>query len=201
MFDNYIKIAFRNLWKNKAFSSINIFGLAIGIACSLLIFLFVKDELSYDRFHKDADNIYRVVKDFVNDDGSLIPDATTPAPLASAMQKEIPEVVSITRVRPNWGRSFLIKYGDKKIPEEKLYGVDSSFFDVFTFPFVSGNAKNAFRDINSIVLTESAAKRYFGKEDPVGKTLHVDNLEDMMVSGVIKDVPSNAHFHFDFLVS
>ena len=109
MFDKYIKIAFRNLWKNKGFSVVNIFGLALGVACSLLIFLFVKDEVSYDRFHKDADNIYRIVKDFVNDDGSKIPDATTPGALAPAMQKEIPEVVTITRVRPNWGRSYLIR--------------------------------------------------------------------------------------------
>jgi putative ABC transport system permease protein len=201
MIRNYIKVAFRNLWKYKAFSFINIFGLLTGIACSLLIFLFIKDELSYDRFHKDADNIYRVVKDFVNDDGSLIPDATTPAPLAPAMQSELPEVASVTRIRPNWGRSYLIKYGDKQIVEEKLYGVDSSFFDVFTFPFVQGDAKNAFKDVNSIVLTQSAARRYFSKENPLGKTLQVDNYGDMMVSGVLKDVPSNAHFHFDFLVS
>src|SRR5215217_959561 len=144
MFKNYFKVSLRNLWKNKGFSSINIFGLAVGIACSLLIFLFVKDENSYDRYHKDSDNICRVVKDFVNDDGSLIPDATTQAPLAPAMQSEMPEVASITRLRPNWGRSYLIKYGDKKLSEEKLYGVDSSFFEVFTFPFVKGTAKNAF---------------------------------------------------------
>src|SRR5215210_534986 len=201
MLRNYFKTAFRNLWKNRGFSFINIFGLATGIACSLLIFLFVKDELSYDRFHKDADNVFRIVKDFVNDDGSKIPDATTPAALAPAMQKEIPEVVSITRVRPNWGRSYLIKYKDKKITDEKLYGVDSSFFDVFTFPFVKGDAKNAFREVNSIVLTESAAKKYFINEDPIGKTINVDAYGDMMVSGVIKDVPDNAHFHFDYLVS
>src|SRR5215212_10225114 len=152
MFKNYFKIAFRNLWKNKGFSSVNIFGLALGVACSLLIFLFVKDEMSYDRFHKDADNIYRIAKDFVNDDGSRIPDATTPGALAPAMQKEFPEVASITRVRPNWGRSYLVKYGDKKLTEEKIYGVDSSFFDVFSFPFIQGNAKNAFRDVNSILV-------------------------------------------------
>src|SRR5215218_6818359 len=201
MLNNYIRVAFRNLWKNKGFSFINIFGLVTGIACTLLIFLFIKDELSYDRFHKDADNIYRIAKDFVNDDGSRIPDATSPAALAPAMQEEMPEVASITRVRPNWGRSYLVEYGDKKISEEKLYGVDSSFFDVFTFPFVQGNAKNAFKDINSIVLTQTTAKRYFGKENPIGKTLQVDNLGDMMVSGVVKDVPPNAHFHFDLLVS
>src|SRR6476659_1064092 len=100
--------------------------------------------MSYDAFHKDADNVSRIVKDFVNDDGSKIPDATTPAALAPAMQKEIPEVASITRIRPNWGNSYVIKYGIKKITEERLLGVDSSFFDVFTFPFVYGNAKTAF---------------------------------------------------------
>jgi putative ABC transport system permease protein len=177
------------------------FGLATGIACSLLIFLFVKDELSYDKFHKDSDNIYRVVKDFVNDDGSRIPDATTPAPLAAAMQKEIPEVLSVTRIHPNWGGSYLLKYANKKITEEKVYGVDSSFFDVFTFPFIRGDAKSAFKDVNSIVLTQSSAKKLFGNVNPVGKVINIDAFGDMMVSGVIKDVPHNSHFHFDYLVS
>src|SRR6186997_1912921 len=121
MFRNYVTIAFRNLSKNKALSFINIFGLASGMACSLLIFLFVTDELSYDRFNHDADRIYRVVKDFVNDDGSRLPDATTPPALAPAMQKDIPEVAITTRVFPGWGANFLIKYGDKKINEDKLY--------------------------------------------------------------------------------
>ncbi|MBD0332454.1 MAG: ABC transporter permease [Chitinophagaceae bacterium] len=200
MLANYFKISLRNLWKNKGFSFINIFGLATGIACSLLIFLFVKDEKSYDRFHKDAENIYRVVKDFVNDDGTRLPDATTPPALAPAMQKEFPEVEHITRVFPNWGGNFLVKYGDKKITEEKIYRVDSSFFNVFTFPFAQGNAKDAFKEINSIVVTESAAKRYFGNGNPIGKTLQIDNLGDLMVTGVLKDVPPNSHFHFDFLV-
>jgi putative ABC transport system permease protein len=200
MFKNYFKIAFRNLWRNKRFSLINIFGLATGMACSLLIFLFVRDELSYDRFNKDAGNIYRVVKDFVNDDGSRLPDATTPPALAPAMQSEIPEVASVTRVFPNWGGNYLINYGDKKFTEEKLYRVDSSFFDVFTFPFIEGNAKDAFKNINSIILTESSAKKYFGKDNPIGKTLQVSPLGGMMVTGILKDVPSNAHFHFDFLV-
>src|SRR4029078_4148446 len=201
MIKNYFKITCRNLWRNRGFSFINIFGLAIGIACSLLIFLFVKDELSYDRFHKDSDQVYRIVKDFVNDDGSRIPDANTPAALAPAMQKEMPEVASITRVRPNWGRSYLVKYGDKKIPVNGVYGVDSSFFDVFTFPLVSGDAKTALKEVNSILVTQSTAKKFFGNENPIGKTLEVDTYGSMMVSGVLKDVPSNAHFHFDMLVS
>src|ERR1051326_2109139 len=201
MIRNYFKIAFRNLWKNKGFSFINIFGLATGISCSLLIFLFVKDELSYDRFNKDADNIYRVVKDFVNDDGTRLPDATTPPALAPAMQKEIPEVEKVTRVFPSWGRDFLIKYQDKKLIEQNLYRADSSFFDVFTCSFLRGDAKNAFKGINSIVITGSMAKKYFGNEDALGKVLSVDDLGDMMVSAVIKDVPANSHFHFDFLIS
>jgi putative ABC transport system permease protein len=201
MIQNYFKIAIRNLWKNKKFSFINIFGLATGMACSLLIFLFVTNENSYDRFHKDAGNIYRVVKDFVNDDKTRLPDATTPPALAPAMQKELPEVEHVTRVFPNWGSNFLIKYGDKKITEEKLYRVDSSFFDVFSFPFVRGNAKKAFEQVNSILITETAAKRYFGNENPMGKTLTIDNLGDLMVTGLLKDVPDNSHFHFDFLIS
>lgn len=201
MLKNHCKVSLRNLWKNKAFSAINIFGLATGIACSLLIFLFVKDETSYDKYHKDAENIYRVVKDFVNDDGSLIPDATTPSPLVPALNKDFPEVVTATRIRPGWGRSYLFKYGGKKLTEGRVFGVDSSFFDVFTFPFVKGHAGDAFRDVNSIVLTETSAKKIFGNENPVGKTITVDAFGDMMVSGVVKDVPFNSHFHFDYLVS
>jgi putative ABC transport system permease protein len=201
MIKNYFKMAWRSLLKQKGFSFINIFGLATGMACSLLIFLFVKDETSYDRFHHDAGHIYRVVKDFVNDDGSRLPDATTPPALAPAMQKDIPEVAITTRVFPGWGANFLIKYGDKKISEDKLYRVDSSFFDVFTFPFVHGNAKDAFKEVQSIVLTESSAKRYFGNDNPVGKILQIDRLGNLMVTGVIKDVPHASHFHFDFLIS
>jgi putative ABC transport system permease protein len=200
MFRNYFKIAVRNLWKNKGLSFINIFGLATGMACSLLIFLFVTDELSYDRFNKDADRIYRVVKDFVNDDGSRLPDATTPPAAAPAIQKEIPGIEHVTRVFPSWGNNFLITYKDKHIYEEKLYRIDSSFFDVFTFPFVEGNAKTALKEVNSIVLTQTAAKKYFGAEDPMGKVLHIDVLGDAKVSGVLKNVPENAHFHFDFLI-
>ncbi len=201
MIRNYFRIALRNLWRYKGFSSINIFGLASGMACSLLIFLFVKDEKSYDRFNKDPENIYRVVKDFVNDDGSRLPDATTPPAVAPALQKEIPEIEAVTRVFPGWGRDFLIKYGNKKIVEQRLYRADGSFFNVFTFSFVKGDVKNAFKNTQSIVITEAIAQKYFGDEDPIGKILSVDDLGNMMVSGVIKDVPSNSHFHFDFLIS
>src|SRR6185369_128262 len=161
MFKNYFKIALRNLRKNKSLSFINIFGLASGMACSLLIFLFVTDELSYDRFNAGADRIYRVVKDFVNDDGSRLPDATTPPAVAPAIQKEIPGVEHVTRVFPGWGGNFLFTYKDKHIYEQSLCRVDSSFFDVFTFSFVEGNAKNAFKEINSVIITQTTAKKYF----------------------------------------
>jgi putative ABC transport system permease protein len=201
MFENYLKIALRTLWKNKKLSTINIVGLAIGMACSLLIFLFVQDELKYDKHHADASNIHRVVKDFINDDGSRIPDATTPGPLAAAMQKEIPEVVAVTRLHPNWGGTTVMQYEGKTISEEKVCRVDSSFFQVFTVPFLKGDPKTALADINSIVITESAARRYFGNDDPIGKTLKMDREADVTVTAVVADVPPQSHFHYEFLLS
>jgi len=195
MIRNYIKIAYRNLLKHKGISFINIFGLAVGMACCLLIMLFVRDELSYDRFHKDANRIHRVVKDFVNDDGSRLPDATTPPALNKAMQLEIPEVEQTTRIFPNWGTQYLFQYGEKRFNEERVYRVDSNFFDVFTFPFVKGEAKTSFKELNSILITESSAKKYFGNENPMGKILKTD-LGDLMITGILKDVPENSHFHF-----
>lgn len=201
MIRNFLKVAIRTLIKNRKLSLINIFGLAVGMACSLLIFLFIQDELRYDRHHKDAGLIYRVVKDFINDDGSRIPDATTPGPLANAMQREIPEVQYITRVHPDWGNTALVQYGDMKVAEPKVWRVDSSFFDVFTVPFIKGNPENALNDVNSIVFTESAAKRYFGDTDPLGKTIRMNDRDDLTVTAVIADVPAQSHFHFDFLLS
>ena len=204
MLRNYVKVMVRILMKAKVFTLINLLGLATGMACSLLIFLFIRDELSYDRFHKDSDNIYRLVQNHVNEDGTQIPDARTPRALATAIQREIPEVSGITRAfaNPDWGADFLIKYRDKKFNEVKIFWVDSTFFDVFTFPFIKGNAKSALNEINSIVITESIAKKYFGNENPMGKTLQVDqDLGALIVTGVLKDLPSNSHFHFDFAVS
>jgi putative ABC transport system permease protein len=201
MLRNYLKVALRTLWKNKKLSAINIFGLAIGISCSLLIFLFVQDELAYDKHHQDADRIYRVVKDFINDDGSRIPDATTPGPLAAAMQREIPEVETTTRLHPSWGGTTRFEVGDKKMTEERLCRVDSSFFKVFTVPFLKGDPNTALNDLNSIILTETTAKRYFGNEDPIGKVLKMDNTVDVTVTAVVADVPPQAHFHYDFLMS
>ena len=201
MIRNYLKIALRTLWKNKKLTSINIFGLATGIACSLLIALYLEDEFLYDKHHQDASRIYRVVKDFINDDGSRIPDATSPGPLAAAMQKEIPEVTAIARIHPEWGNTVRFAYGDKKFSEPRVWRVDSSFFDVFTVKFLKGDAETALNNVNAMVITESAARRYFGNEDPIGQTLRMNNNDDVTVSAVITDVPAQSHFHYDFLLS
>lgn len=201
MITNYLKIAFRNLNRYKFFSFINIFGLAIGIACCTVILLFVDDELSYDKHHHDAERIHRVVKDFLNDDGTRIPDATTPPAIATFMQKEIPEIESVVRLFPSWGRKYYVKYGDKRILEENLYRADSSIFAVFTFPFVAGDPSKAFNQLKAVVLTESTARKYFGNEDPLGKTITIDPMGPHQVSAVIKDLPRTSHFNFDMLIS
>jgi putative ABC transport system permease protein len=165
----------------------------------LLIGLFIKDELSYDRHHTDAGRIFRVVKDFGSNDGSRIPDATTPPAIGPAMQKEIPDIEHVARLMPGWGAKFYVRAGEKRFIEENIYRADSSIFDVLTFRFVQGNAKTALESLDNIVLTESSAKKYFGNENPMGKQLEIDNRQPAIVSAVIKDIPANAHFHFDFL--
>ena len=200
MFKNYFKIAWRNLLRYKGFSLINIFGLAIGLACCILVGLFILDELSYDKYNKDSDRIYRVVKDFVNDDGSKLPDATTPPAIASAIQKDIPEIEHVTRLFPGWGSKFYVRNGEKKFIEENIYMADSSVFDVFTIPFAKGNPKTALDNPNAILLTESSAKKYFGAGDPIGKTLDIDDRTPKVVTGIIKDIPENAHFKIDFIM-
>jgi putative ABC transport system permease protein len=200
MFKSYLKIAIRNLGKHKTVSFINIFGLAVGITCCLLVALFIRDELSYDRHHKDAARIYRVVKDFVNDDGSKLPDATSPPAIAPAIQKEIPEIEVTARLMPGWGNKWYIQAGEKRFIEENLYRADSSIFNVFTFHFLKGDPKTALEPVDAIVVTESTAKKYFGKENPMGKLIHINPASPMKVTAVIKDIPENSHFKFDFLI-
>jgi len=202
MFKNYLTIAWRNLWKTKSSSLINIIGLSTGMLCFIIILLYIKNELNFDRYHKNADHIYRIAKDFVNTDGTKIPDATTPPALAPALRNDLPEVAYATRLFPAWGRKYLIQYNDQGFYETRLIRIDSSFFDVFDFPFVKGNKTNAFSGPLSILLTQTIAKKYFGNDDPVGKTvrINVNNGQNFVVTGVLKDVPENSHFTFDFLI-
>src|SRR5688500_3967799 len=186
MIRNYFKIAWRNLLRYKGFSFINILGLAIGITCCVLVALFIIDELSYDRHHKDSGRIHRVVKDFVNDDGTKLPDATTPPAIGPAIQKDIPEIEHMVRLMPGWGNKFYVRNGENRLIEENVYRADSSIFDGFSFQFLQCNPKTALKDAYSIVLTESMAKKYFGVENPIGKTLEIDDWEPRTVSAVIQ---------------
>jgi putative ABC transport system permease protein len=202
MFRNYFIIAWRNLRQNRISSLINIIGLSAGLTCFIIIFLYVREELSFDRWNTNADRIYRVVKDFVNDDGTRIPDATTPPALAPSLRRDMPEVKYATRLFPSWGRRYLIQYKDKGFYETGLIRIDSNFFDVFDLPFIRGSKVNTFMHPQSIILTQAAAKKYFGSADPLGQVLHlnVNNGQDFAVTGVIGDVPRNSHFSFDFLL-
>ena len=202
MLQSYLTIIIRNFVKDRVFSAVNILGLAIGITCFTIILLFVEREFSYDKFHHHPENIYRIVKDFVNKDGTEIPDATVPPALTYAIRRELPEVECITRFTSNGGRRNLFEYGDKRFYELNVLRVDSSFFRVFDFGFVRGSKERPFNGIQSMLLTETAARKYFGDENPVGKIIrtNINNQTDFEVAGVLEDVPENSHFTFDVLI-
>jgi len=147
------------------FCFINLFGLALGISCFSIVLLFVEFEFSYDKFHRNPEDVYRVAKDFVNQDGNRIPDANTPAALASALRTELPQVESCTRFMANGGRRNLLEYEGKRFYELNLLRIDSSFLQVFDFQFVKGSRQHPFNGIHSILLTETTAHKYFGDQD------------------------------------
>ena len=201
MFKNYLKIALRTLRKQIGYTSINLIGLAVGIACGLLILLFVRDELGFDRFHEKADQIHRVVLTghFAGNDLNA---PITPAPMAAALVADFPEVLTATRISPpRFTGQMMVQRDDKKFLEEGLAFVDSTFFDIFTFPLLQGNPKTALEAPRTIVLTQSMAEKYFSGEDPINQTLILADTSTYRVTGVIADVPSNSHFQFDFLAS
>ncbi len=199
MIKNYFKIAFRNLVRNKTFSFINIFGLAIGLATCLIIMLFVQHELSYDRYNEKADRIVRVFfKGTVQ--GQKMNESNVMPPTAQTLKNDYPEVLEATRLR-DFGRPR-IKYGDKIYQDDVLAFADSNFFSVFTIPFVEGNIKTALVQPNTMVITKALAKKYFGDEDPIGKMLTlIDGSTTCKITGLIDKVPDNSHFHFDLFVS
>lgn len=195
MLQNYLKIALRKLWRNKAFSAINIFGLAIGLATCLMIMLFVQNELSYDRYNEKADRIVRVVfRGSVQ--GQKMKEANVMPPVARTLQTEYPEVQAATRLRE--GGSPRISYGDKSFKESSVALVDSNFFQVFTIPLLQGDAKTALVQPYTVVLSQATARKYFGSTNPVGKVLTFKEWKhSCKVTGVFDKVPSNSHFHFD----
>ncbi len=197
MFKNYIKAAFRNLWKNKGYSFLNIGGLAIGMACAGLIFLWVEDELTFNHYFSNRDNLYKV-KDRQTYDGNTFTFDATPGTLAEAIKAEIPGLRNTAR--STWGNSVLFSAKDKPIYEQGLY-VDSSFLTMFQLEFIQGNAKTAFAQLHSLVISETMANKFFSSTNVVGKTLKVDNREDYVVAGVFKDLPKNVSFYFNWLAS
>jgi len=198
MLRNYFTIAFRNLKKQSFYSLINILGLAIGIASCLIIVLFVTNELSYDRHHKDADRIYRVNCE-IKFGANHLHLAVAPAPMADALRRDYPEVEHSARLWNNG--SMLIKRTDQNIKENEVVYADSSVFNVFTIPFVQGNAAHALHDPNTMVISQRAAEKYFPGENPVGQTLIIENKDSYKITGVYQNIPANSHFHFDMMLA
>jgi putative ABC transport system permease protein len=196
MFRNYLKVALRNLWKSKGFTAINIIGLASGIGVCLLIVLYVTDELSYDRFNVNADRIYRLDAD-IYFNSTQFTASISPKPLALTLKKECPQVEQMARIISQ--NDILIKKGNDWIRDHHLALADSTFFKVFSIPMLAGDPNTALNEPNSIVIDESAAKRYFNSTDVVGKTLELENKTFCKITGVMRDFPRQSHIHLSFI--
>jgi putative ABC transport system permease protein len=208
MLGHYLKIAGRHLLKHKGHSLINILGLALGMACCLLILLFLRYELSYDRFHPAHERVFRVTQDWQNPGGEPEHWASTPHPLGPTLAKEMPEIVAVTRLRPYPEGSLpgkvAVSYRNERQFYDQFYWADADTFRVLGFELVKGDPETALAGPNQVVLPESTARRYFGDEDPMGKVLRIDTNysdEDYRITGVMRDVPGNTHFSFDVLAS
>jgi putative ABC transport system permease protein len=198
MIRNYIKTAFRNLLKNKGFTAINILGLALGLATCLLIVFYVFDELSFDRFNTKADRIYRVNENvkFGGNEGIY---AECPAPTAAALKGDFPEIEQVARFRQRGGNQ--VKKGNQNIQEDNMVYADNAIFDVFTLPMIDGNPGNALKETHSVVITEKMALKYFNNTKAAGKVLTFNDTSLYKVTGVIKNIPKQSHFNFDFILS
>jgi putative ABC transport system permease protein len=194
---NFLKIAFRNLWRSKGFSFINILGLTVGMASSILILLWIQNEMSFDQFHQNKDRLYEAWDREIFD-ADLSSWNTTPKILGPTLKQDYPEIENTTRV--NWGNNFLFSLGDKRITAAGTC-VDPAFLTMFSFPLVRGDARSALEDAYSITVTETFAKRLFGKDDPIGKVVKLDNRDNFIVKAVMKDLPNNTKFKFDYLLS
>jgi putative ABC transport system permease protein len=201
MFKNYFKIAWRNLNRNKFISFVNLFGLTVGICCCLLIGIYILNELSYDRYNKNADNIYRIERTFLNAETgalSLQLGAVAP-PFAPLLQNDFKDIKKITSLLPISNSTF--KYGDNIFNEKNLFFADENLFDVFDFKVTEGNPAKALSDPFSLMLSEETAKKYFGNADPLNKVLRVNNQFDCKVTRIYKALPENSHLHPDLLLS
>ena len=203
MIKNYLKVAVRNLLRHKGYAFINILGLAVGIAASVLIFLYITNEMSYDKFHENADRTYRMKADWSNQGDSRIHQLGTPYILAQTIREKYPQVEFITQLSGPVG-DVIIRYRDTSFKETDIFCAEPSFFDVFSFPLLKGNPETLLKDPHMMVMTQSLAKKYFGDEDPVGETIEMmatGEKEFFKVTGVMEDIPQSSHFRFDALIS
>ena len=197
MFKNFVKVMFRNMFKHMGYSLINIAGLAAGLACCLLISIWVLDELSFDRFHDNASTLYRVEED-QHYTGRLFHVTVTPYPLGPALVDEIPEIIDAARYV--WAGGQLLRYGENAFFENNIRAVDPSFLKMFSFPLKSGSVENVLNDPHSLVITEEIAEKYFGREEALGKVINVNNTQSFTVTGILADIPDNSSLQFDILI-
>jgi ABC-type antimicrobial peptide transport system permease subunit len=193
MIKNYLKIAWRNMIRHKAYSFINLLGLAIGMASSILILLWVQNELSYDRFHQNADQIYRVTCD-----ASGFKAAISTAGMPAGLKAQMPEIKNTVRL--SHLSTCLFEAGSRKFEEQHVFYADSTFLQVFSFRLVKGNRSTALNRVDAVLITEDMAKKYFGQENAIGKVLRKDNGSNVVVTGVLANIPSNSHLQFDFIL-
>jgi len=197
MFKNYLKVAFRNIIKNRTYSIVNVIGLAIALICAIFIMIWVHYELSYDRYHAKVDQICLAYLKGTQEDNISYQSTTSPI-IASILKNDFPEVINTGRV--GWLGEVVFKHGDKKIVESRGIGADPELLDIFTFHFIRGNPATALADLNSMILTESLARKYFGEENPVGQVILMNNEFSFYVKAVIEDIPQNSHIQYDFIV-
>ncbi len=199
MIKNYLITALRNISRQKVFSFINIFSLSAGLTCFIIIFFWVRDELSYDRYHINADHLYRVYEKQIYSGGETFYAFATPEPLARTLKENFPEIINATRLNLLWEK-LLFRYEDNIFNETRVYAADQAAIDMFTYEFISGDPATALTEPYSLVLTESMAKKYFGEDDPVGKTIEINNKYAFNITGVMQDIPLNSHVRWEFLV-
>ncbi len=198
MIGNYIKTALRNLRRHKGYAFINIIGLAIGMACCILISLFILHQLSYDKYHEHANQIYRLCSEVqLGEDITTLPISN--APVGPVLKDDYPEVISSVRLKTR--ERIPIQYKDRLFYEDRIFWADNSVFEIFNFPMIDGNPQDALNRAYTVVLTRTLVEKYFGDEEPIGKVLKLNNQEDFIVTGVVEDVPSNSHFTFSMLCS
>jgi len=193
MANTYFKLAYRNIVRDKAYSIINISGLAIGLAASILILLWVQNELSYDKFHKNAGQIYRIT--FNIDDFKA---SVNPAGMPGGLKAQMPVIKNTVRISS--ANTALFETGNKKFEEKRVFYADPSFMDVFSFPLVQGDRATALTNVNGVLITQDMATKYFGNQNPVGQFLKKDNNENVVVTGVLANSPANSHLQFDFIL-